>query len=424
MLQYFIIGASASAVGAVEGIRSIDPMGRITVISEESMAPYSRPSIGEYLDGRINDDSLRFGSADFWKLNDVQILLKRKVVSIDLQSRTLQLDDGESACFDKLLLATGAKPIVPKMLGIEKEGLCTFSNSMDIQKIREKLPETHTSIVIGGGLIGIAAAESLVNLGIQVTVVELRDWMLNILLDRDAAGIVESAMRKRGVIIVTGKSVQEINGKDSDDSKVGSVILSNGERLPCDLVVAAIGVVPRIELAIQAGLKVNRGIIVNRFMETSAPGVYACGDVAEAYDYLKENNQVLALWPLARLGGKVAGLNMAGGNIEYPGGVPMSALRYFDVPLISVGINVQGNVGDYEILSANSEHVYKKIILRREEVVGFTLVGDVKSGGLFNNLMKTRTKISQIKDKLLDPEFSFVNLPEPLRKKTLMEAWL
>jgi len=423
MAHYVIVGASAGAVGAVEGIRTLDPSGEVTVISEEAMAPYSRPSISEYLDGRVDESSLRFGLSDFWAENNAKTILGRRVNTLTLQDRKLQLDDGQSIGFDKLLLASGAKPIIPRMGGTDKDGFCTFSSIADVSKIKQKLPAASKSVVIGGGLIGIAAAEALANLGIDVTVVELRGWLLNLVLDREAAKIVESTMHRRGVNIVTGQSVQEIIGREDDGSKVGCVLLSSGEHVACDLVVAAIGVTPRTELAVQAGLKVNRGIVVNRFMETSAPDVYACGDVAEAYDYSKDANQVLALWPLARLGGKVAGMNMAGGRVEYPGGVAMSALRYFDIPIISVGTVLVDDSNGYEVLLSSTGDVYKKVVLRSGEIVGFTLVGSIGSAGLLNNLMRSKTDVSKFKDKLLDEAFSFAHLPEALRRKTLMEVW-
>lgn len=422
MTQFLIVGASAGAIGAVEGIRSLNPAGEITVVSEENLAPYSRPSISEYLDGRVSEESLFFGQLDFWAKNNVKTILGRRATELDLNSKKLQLDNGESLSFDKLLLTTGAKPIVPKMGGIEKDGFCTFSNVADINKILQKVPQASQSIVIGGGLIGVAAAEALSNVGSQVTIVELRGWLLNLLLDREAARIVETTMQSRGVRVITGQSVQEVVGETGNASKVGGVVLSGGERLLCSLVVAAIGVIPRTELAVQAGIKVNRGIVVNRYMETSVPDIYACGDVAEAYDSLNGTNQVLALWPLARLGGRVAGLNMAGDHVEYPGGFSMSALRYFDIPIVSVGATVQENKENEVLRKAKAKH-YKKIVLRNGEVIGFTLVGDISSAGVLNNLLKTKANVSKFKTKLLDDNFGFMHLPEPLRQRTIMEAW-
>jgi len=423
MTRYVIIGGSAGAVGAVEGIRRLDPKGGITTVTEESMTPYSRPTIGEYLDGRADLESLHFGPSDFWKEHSVQVVLGRRATAIDLGERTVKLDDGQVLGFDKLLLATGALPFIPKMEGIDREGFCTFMGLSDVQRIRQELSRTQRAVVIGGGLIGVEVAEALVNLGVDVTVVELRGWLLNLLLDREAARFVESAMESRGVRLLTGQSVKDVLGREGNPRRVGGVVLSGGARMECDLVVSAVGVIPRTELAVQAGLQVNRGILVDRFMQTSAPGVYACGDVAEAYELVGGTQRVFAIWPLARTGGRVAGENMAGGRVEYPGGVAMSALRYFGIPIISVGIDAQETTKEFEVLVKRPGGGYRKIVLRDGRVVGFTLVRGIEAAGLIFNLMRTQTDVSGFKEKLLSPDFGFAHLPETVRRRTLMEAW-
>lgn len=424
MTRYVIVGGSAGAIGAVEGIRKLDPTGEIAVVTEEPIAPYSRPAIGEHLDGRVDLESLRFGSPDFWKEYSVQALLGKRSTAIDFGDKTVKLDDGQVLGFDKLLLATGNRPFIPKMDGMDREGFCTFTGLNDVQKIREELPRTKRAVVIGGGLIGVEAAEALVNLGVDVTVVELRGWLLNLLLDREAAGIVELAMVSRGVKLVTGQSVKEILGREGNHRRVGGVVLSGGGYMECDLVVSAVGVIPRTELAVQAGLKVNRGILVDRFMQTSDSSVYACGDVAEAYELVGGGRRVFAIWSLARLGGRVAGENMAGGKVEYPGGVAMSALRYFGVPIVSVGLDAQETTKEFEVLIKRTGGSYRKIVLRDNRVVGFTLVDSIESAGIIYNLVRTQTDISGFKGNLLAPDFSFAHLPEKVRMRTLMEAWV
>jgi len=423
MTRYVIVGGSAGAIGAVEGIRKLDPAGEITVVTEEPMAPYSRPAIGEYLYGRTNLEGLYFSSPEFWLEHSVRVLLGSRAMSIDLKDKTVKLDGGQVLGFDKLLLATGTRPFIPKMEGMDREGFYTFTNIDDVQRIRQELPRTERAVVIGGGLIGVEAAEALVNLGVGVTVVELRGWLLNLLLDREAARIVESAMESRGVRLVMGQSVKEILGREGNDRRVGGVVLSGDARLECDLVVSAVGVIPRTDLAVQAGLKVNRGILVDRFMQTSAPSVYACGDVVEAYELIGGGSRVFAIWSLARLGGRVAGANMAGGRVEYPGGVAMSALRYFGVPIVSVGLDAQETTKEFEVLTKRGSESYRKIVLRENRVVGFTLVRGIEAAGLIYNLMRTQTDVSGLKGELLSPDFSFAHLPEKVRKRTLMEAW-
>jgi len=421
--DYVIIGGSIGALGAVEGIRRYDPRREIVVVSEEKQTLYSRPSIGKYLEGDLNEISVGFGSTDLWSTNNVKVLQGSKALSLDAKRKSIQLDDGGCLSFHKLLLATGARPILPRIGGFEKSGVHTFSSVGDVQAIRAELPRIRHAVVVGGGLIGVAAAEALANLNVEVTIVELRNWLLSLSLSREAAAIIEGAMKQCGVNIITGLSVKEIEGRKECPSEVGGVVLSDESRLSCDLVVAAIGVTPRTELALQAGIKVNRGILVDRFMQTNVPGIYACGDVAEGYSFLEGKNQVLPLWPLARLGGRVAGSNMAGDRVEYPGGVSMSAMRYFGVPIISVGTVGQAVPENGEILASSSRNARREVVLVKDQVVGFTLLGDVEAAGPFFDLLRTGTKVSGFKTTLLDPSFGFAHLPEPVRNAALMEAW-
>ena len=204
--------------------------------------------------------------------------------------------------------------------------------------------------------------------------------------------------------------------------KLGGVVLDNGTVIECDMVVVAVGVIPRTELAAQTDLKLNRGILVDRFMQTSVPNVYACGDVAEAYDFINKTNRVLALWPVARIGGRVAGYNMAGKKCEYPGATAMSALNYFGVPIISVGLTTLDEAEGFETLIFHDKerHVYRKIVLKDETIVGMTLVGDVESAGIIFNLMKNRINVERFKHKLIADDYSLASLPETLRKQILL----
>jgi NAD(P)H-nitrite reductase large subunit len=244
---------------------------------------------------------------------------------------------------------------------------------------------------------------------------------LNLILDRAAAGIVESVMQEEGVSILTGRTVRQVFGRKDEDDAVAGVVLDDGASLDCDIVIVAIGVVPRTELAFQTDLKVNRGILVDKFMQTNIPDIYACGDVAEAYDFVHGTCRVLALWPLARMGGRVAGYNMAGHKCEYPGGTAMSALNYFGVPIVSVGLTVLDKTVGYETLVFCDQEagVYRKIVLKDGRIVGMTMVGDVENAGIIFNLMKNQVKVASFKDKLASTTFTLASLPETLRNQLL-----
>jgi len=419
MKRYVIIGGSAGAVGAVEAIREVDPIGDIIAINEEPSPAYSRPMIADYLSGEANPEKMLFPTTNFWEKHKVQLHLGKRAVKLDLLRKTVELENGERIKFDKLLIATGGKPFIPKMEGTNRKGVYNFITLFDTQRINEVIGNAHKAVVIGGGLIGVSATEALTKRGLKVTIIELKDWILNLILDREAVKIVENVMQKQGVSIITGRTVQQILGRKEN---VGDVILDNGTTIECDIVVVAVGVIPRTELAAQTDLKVNRGIIVDKLMQTNVPDVYACGDVAEAYDFINKTNRVLALWPLARIGGRVAGFNMAGQKYEYPGGTAMSALNYFDVPIISVGLTTLDKAEGYETLVHNDQEarVYRKIVLKDGKIVGMTLVGDVENAGVIFNLIKNQTEVEGFKDRLMAGDFSLAALPDTLRNQILL----
>ncbi|MEM2851520.1 MAG: FAD-dependent oxidoreductase, partial [Candidatus Bathyarchaeia archaeon] len=346
MPKYVIIGGSVGGIGATEAIREIDPIGTVAVISEEPFPQYSRPMIADFLCGEATLERMKYRDDFFWDKNNVQKSTGKKAVSINLNDKYVELEDGDKVNFEKLLIATGGKPFLPKIDGLDKDGVSTFVTFSDAERLVAKITSHKTAVVVGGGLIGVSAAEALMKRGVKVTIVEFKDRILNLILDATAAGIVEEAIKRAGVDIITGQTVKRILGRSDSDGIVGGVVLTNDETIPCDLVIIAIGVIPRTELIMGTDIKVNRGVVVDRFMRTNVPEVYACGDVAEIYDFTIGENRQLPLFPLAHECGKIAGYNMAGKKLEHSGGTAMSALSYFNTHIISVGImNPKDNEG-------------------------------------------------------------------------------
>jgi len=419
MAKYVIIGGSAGGIGAVEAIREVDPMGELTVISEEPFPQYSRPMISEYVSREATLETMKYRGDQFWKKNNVQTLTGRTAVNIDFTKKQVELEGGTKVDFEKLLIATGGRPFVPRMEGGEKDGVFTFTELSSAKGLESKLEQSKSAVVIGGGLIGVSAAEALVKRGINVTLVELEEHILNLILDDKASEIAEKVLSEAGVTVITGQTVQRILGRKDNEGSVGGVVMTDGKEIPCDLVVVAIGVIPRTELIKETEVKLNRGIVVNRFMRTNIPDVYACGDVAEAHDFLINGNRVLPLWPLAHIGGRVAGYNMAGKKAEYAGGTVMSSLKYFDLPIIAVGNTNPEDIGNYDVLVEHQPEkiVYKKILVKDNVIVGFIFLGDIEKAGMLFHLLKNRVDVSEIKDKLLSEDFGIVTLPEQLRQK-------
>ena len=422
MAKYVIVGASAAAVGAVEAIRAVDTMGTITMITDEACAYYSRPMISDLVSGKADLQKMKCKTDDFFVKYGAEVLTSKKVTHLNIAEKTLTLEDGEKVSYEKLLLATGGKPFVPKMEGQEKDGVFTFTTLSDAQQLVAKIDSINarSAVVIGAGLIGISVTEALVKRGLKVTVVELQEKILSLLLDPKASDIVEAVIRKAGVNFATGQSVQKIIGRPENDAAVGGVVLTKGDTVPCDLVVVAIGVIPRTELVAGTLVKINRGIVVDNTLQTSVPDVYASGDVAEAFDFILNMNRLLPLWPLAVEEGRVAGSNMAGKKATYGGGTNMSSLKYFGIPIVSIGnANPKADDTAFEVMvKLDAENnVYKKLVLKNNIIVGMTMVNCIERAGVLFNLMKKQISVKKFKQSLLSDDFGLAVLPLSLQRK-------
>lgn len=417
MPKYVIIGGSAAGIGAVEAIRDVDKVGTITIISEESCPQYSRPMISDFIGGEATFQQMLCREDGFWKNNGVQALVGRKAIKVSFPEKSVILENGEHVPYEKLLIATGGKPFVPKIDGADKDGVFTFTTITDAESLEKSLGNARSFVVVGGGLIGVSITEALLKRGLKVTLVELQNKVLSLLLDTQGSDIMENAMRKTGVTIVTGQSVQQIVGKPENEQAVGSVILTNATRIACDAVIFAIGVVPRTELVAGTEMKLNRGIIVDNFMKTSLSDVFASGDVAETWDFTLNQNRLLPLWPLAVAQGKTSGYNMAGKKTEYIGGTNMSSLKYFGIPVVSIGITNPKDSTPFEMFIRHvpEKSLYRKLVLKDNVVVGVLLVNEIERAGTFFYLMKNRINVKKFKRELVSENFSLAMLPASLR---------
>ena len=420
--EYVIIGGSAGGIGAIEAIREIDKIGSLTVIAEELTPQYSKPMISDYLSQGSEDlNQIMYRPEKFWQDNSVNILSGKKVTKIDPKTKNITLEDNTAIGFNKLLIATGGQPIIPKIDGASKKGVYTFTSLNDAKTILNDLPDSKRIIVIGGGLIGVSLAEALMKLGKDVTIIELKEKILNLILDSNGSDLVTDVIQQSGVKIVTEHSAVAITGRNDSENRVGGIILDNGAILDCDIVIFAIGVKPRTEILDPNQIKINRGVIIDSNMATSIPDIYACGDVAETFDFLLGDSRPLPLWPLAYIGGRVAGFNMAGKKTEYPGGTQMSSLNYFGLPVISVGIINPPQDDSYEIISnLDREHrTYKKIVIRDNIIHGFIFIGKIDNAGIFFDLLKRKINIENMKESISFNDFGLIHLTPAIRQEML-----
>lgn len=420
-MHYVIIGNSVAAAGAIEGIRQVDQEGAITLFTDEPCHIYSRPLISYYLAGKVTAEQMKYRPEDFYRTNKVTARLGEKVTLVEPDESRVVLANGEKVVYDKLLVATGGKPFIPPIAGLEKENVHTFIKWEEVKKIKEKIGGNKQVVILGAGLIGLKAAEGLSGAGCQVTVVDLADRVLSAILDKHTAAVVQQHLEKHRLKFYLENTVSEVLG----DQGVTGVLLKDGTQLSCDLLIVAIGVVPNADvLGSESKIEVNRGILVNQEMETNITGIYAAGDVAEGLERLSQERRVLPILPNAYRQGEVAGINMAGGTDKFNGGIAMNAISFFGFPMLTAGYSsMQAGAGWEEIALVDGDrNTLKKLFLFPNRLYGFIFLNQVEGAGIYIWLLEEQVDLAPFKEKLLQSDFGYIYLPQELRHKKLAEG--
>ncbi len=402
-MRVVIVGNSVAAINAIEAIREKDKISKITVISDESYRAYSHPLLPNLVIGEVSRSEERFyyRRNDFYEKNKVDTLLGKRVVKILQKQKQVILENDEKIEYDKLLIACGGKPIKPPMEGLELEGVHTLTNIKSADKLRKDLKNIKHCVVIGGGLIGSKTAEKLAKKGIKVTLVELMRRVLYPVLDDTAADYIHKELKSLGVELILNDSVSAILG----DKRVKEVELKSGKKIEADGVVVAVGVAPNMDMAKEAGLEVNKGVVVNDFMQTSDENIFAAGDVAEAYDMVLGIKRPIPILPLAARQGRIAGLNILGGDVKYKGGFATNSITIGKVSFISMGIV---DSDELEILKIKKDGEYRKFLIDEENrLKGMILVGNIEKAGMFNWMIQNKLDVSWMKDTFLNSDFGW-----------------
>lgn len=404
MNHYVIVGNSAAGLTAAETIRKVDHPGRVTVVSDEPFPSYSRVLTSYYLAGEVKEEDLFWRGTDIYERLGVEPRLGVRASGLNPEAHRLTLENGEELNYTKLLLATGARPQLPDISGINLRGIHTLRTLGDAQAIRKAALSAEKAVVVGGGLIALKAAGALQKLGLQVTMVVSSLQILSQNLDFEAAEIVQRHLEESGLRIELNS---EVMGFERDShGKVTGVVLASGRMLPCNVVIVGKGVQPNVELARCAGLQSARGITVNERLETSHADIYAAGDVCEVFDPIRRSYAVNAIWPNAVVQGRVAGLNMAGLVRTYSGGASMNSVVLAGLPVITAGM-VRADSPEFEAYTQVSlaERMYKKLVVRDGKVVGLIFVGEIATAGIVLGLMGAGANVDNVKEHLLDDGF-------------------
>ncbi len=358
--------------------------------------------------GHVEERGLLFRPPDYYEKMNAVPFLGQKVISIAPSEKMVKLEDGTQLCYGKLLLATGASPVHYDIEGHDKCGVHVLRTVQEAKAIASEARLGKRAVILGGGLVGMKSADALHSIGMDVTVVVSSHQLLSQTMDHTGAEIVRQRVMEQGIKVILGAKISAIVGEDH----VTGVRLADGTVLPCEIVISAKGVRPNIGLAESAGIKVDYGIIVDVHMRTSDPNIYAAGDVAEGKDLLSDGCFVHAIWPNAMEQGRIAGLNMSGQSVEYPGGIGMNSAEFFGLPCISAGLCRQNEGDGLEILTfMDKEHdKYRKVVIRDGALVGVVMIGDIDNAGVYTNLIMKRASVSTIKDILVHDDFDYAKI--------------
>ncbi|MDR0303067.1 MAG: FAD-dependent oxidoreductase, partial [Treponema sp.] len=371
-----------AGVGAVEGIRQIDSQGEITVITNEPHHTYSRPLISYLLLGKVTEEGMKYRGDNFYKDNNCTLLANATVTKIDDAAKKVILADGKAIPFDKLLVATGSSPFVPGFDGIDTvKDKCTFMSLDDARKLDTLLGSDKRVLIIGAGLIGLKCAEGIHQRVKHIMVLDLAPRILSSILDDDGARLVQNHLENKGVQFRLSANVKNF--------KNNAAVLDGGETIDFDVLVLAVGVRPNTAL-LNGIAKIERGVIVNEKSETSAQNIYAAGDCTQALDVSSGQSKIMALLPNAYMQGECAGVNMAGGDMNFSKAIPMNAIGFFGLHVITAG-SYSGDV-----YTENSEGNYKKLFYSDNKLNGYILIGNVEKAGIYTSLIRERTPLNTI----------------------------
>ncbi|MFQ5597870.1 MAG: FAD-dependent oxidoreductase [Nitrospiria bacterium] len=394
MRKLVVVGNGMGGIAAVEAILKRDVNFSITVFGGERQPYYNRILLSEVLSGQADLDRIIVHPLDWYADHGIDFRQGVSIASIDPEGKTVRDQSGNVIDYDALLLATGSRPAMPPIKGLQKKGVFTFWTVKDTHRIISAVCREREAVVIGGGLLGLEAARALINYGVSVTVVHLTDRLMDRQLDSAAASLLKKQIEQLGIRVLLETTAEEIVGEGCVQ---GVRLRERGETISTGMVLMTTGTRPNTRLAEAAGLRVNEGIVVDDRMETSASGIYAIGDAIEhrgkTYGLvapLKEQAQVLS--------DVLAG----GDRTRYEGSECATILKVAGIQLSSAGEILRENGGEALAVLDTEKGIYKKAVIRQNRLRGYILLGDQKEGPRLFNLMTKGEDIASIRDRLFD----------------------
>jgi nitrite reductase (NADH) large subunit len=363
----------------------------ITVVGAEPTPAYNRVLLSALLADEVSLDDCRFHDRRWYVANRIRLIVGAAATGIDLRERELAIDGHGVVPFDRLVLATGSEPIRLPIAGMDLPGVITFRGLADVETMRAAAQAGGPAVVIGGGLLGLEAAYGLARAGVPTTLVHLMDRVMERQLDEPAARLVEAAMRAKGVTPLLGAQTAAIEG----GARAEAVRLADGRVVPAALVVVAVGVKPSTTLAAAAGLAVDRGIVANDMLATSAPNVYAIGEC------IAHRGIVYGLVEPGYAQAEVLARRLAGEDVSYRGSLLATRLKASGVPVFSAGDIAPTADAEVVTLSDPAAGNYAKLVIRDHRLAGAILVGETRNAPFFVELIASAADVRAMRDDLI-----------------------
>jgi NAD(P)H-nitrite reductase large subunit len=419
MTRYVLIGSGVAAVAAAEGIRTADPDGSITIISNDPDGYYSRPGLAYLLTGEIDTQLLfPFRAQDFKRLNIH--LRQAKALRIRPAEKSVEIHPAAVVAYDRLLLATGASARPLTMPGSGLQGVNKLDHLEDARRLIQLAGNARSAVVVGGGITALELVEGLIARRVTVHYILRGKRFWSNVLDESESEMIENRLRKEGVILHPQREIVEIQAKNE---RVGGVRLDNGEQIKCEIVAYAIGTAPRTDLAREAGILCDRGILVNETFHTNQAHIYAAGDAAQIFDPDAKKYLLDSLWSSARAQGFIAGQNMAGRSVIYQKPVSFNVTRLTGLAITIIGaVGSAENIGPVEIVRGDSEswrevplanvaeqeteHLSVRLMVGEKQILGAVVMGAPELSAPLLTLIRDRVDITPIRDQLLTPSAS------------------
>ena len=430
-MRYMIIGAGVAGVAAAEAIRARDEKGEIYMVSNDPYGFYSRPGLAYFLSGEINDKGLFPAHQRDWLNTNVQYI-KGNVTRILPANHQIEIGASGKISYDRLLLASGSVAAPIKIPGSNLESVVKLDDFNDARRIRELSRKAKSAVVIGGGITALELVEGLTAQRIKVHYFLRGNRYWNNVLDEDESRIIENKLREDGVQIHYQTEAIEILEKRG---RVNAVLTNKKETIKCQMVAYAVGIKPRLALAQAAGLAIERGVLVNEFLQTNQPDVFAAGDVAQVYDPLSGRSILDSLWNPARNQGYTAGLNMAGDKKEYIKEIAFNVTRLAGITTTIIGMVGVGNSEDEDMvdiargdsetfrqlpngiaMKSGSDVNHVRLLIGDTTLVGALIMGDQTLARPIKEMILGQVDICKVHDKFFEKDIPLADI--------VMDHWM